>query len=163
MRQYKQDDNQKAIIDFYGGQGVVLAAPGCGKTDVLSRRIVKAHEEYGVDYHDMLCITFTNRASREMKERIAETIGELPENLYVGNLHRFCINFLARNELIPIDACLIDDTDQVEIIGQILERKPKGYEIKEILNNACLIFEEANSIPPSIRLGAKADSSFFVV
>ena len=111
MRQYKQDDNQKAIIEFYGEQGVVFAAPGCGKTDVLSRRIVHAHELYGVDYKDMLCITFTNRASREMKERIAETIGKLPENLYIGNLHRFCINFLVRNELIPIDTFLIDDTN----------------------------------------------------
>lgn len=153
MRQYKQDDNQKAIIEFYGGQGVVLAAPGCGKTDVLSRRIVYAHELQGVDYKDMLCITFTNRASREMKERIAETIGELPENLYVGNLHRFCINFLVRNELIPIDTSLIDDTDQEEIIGQILgEGKPKGYKIMRITKEACRIFENANNIPESIRL-----------
>ncbi len=155
MREYKQDDNQRAIIDFYGGQGVVLAAPGCGKTDVLSRRIVKAHEEYGVDYQDMLCITFTNRASREMKERIAETIGELPEKLYVGNLHRFCINFLVRNELIPIDTCLIDDKDQEEIIGQILGEKPAGYEIMRITKESCRIFEDANNIPQSIRLSGR--------
>lgn len=160
MRQYKQDDNQKAIIEFFGGQGVVLAAPGCGKTDVLSRRIVYSHECYGVDYQDMLCITFTNRASREMKERIAETIGELPENLYVGNLHRFCINFLVRNELIPIDTCLIDDTDQEEIIGQIIGKTPTGREIIETTRNSCLIFEKNNNIPQSISLGAKADKSY---
>ena len=157
MKEYKQDDNQRTIIDFYGGQGVVFAAPGCGKTDVLSRRIVKAHVAYGVDYQDMLCITFTNRASREMKERIAETIGELPENLYVGNLHRFCINFLFRNELIPIDTCLIDDTDQEEIIGQILGKKPAGYEIMSITKESCRIFENANNIPQSIRLSGRND------
>ena len=160
MRQYKQDDNQKSIIEFYRGQGVVFAAPGCGKTDVLSRRIVHAHELYGVDYKDMLCITFTNRASREMKERIAETIGKLPENLYVGNLHRFCINFLYRNELIPVDTCLIDDTDQEEIIGQIMGKKPTGREIIETTRNSCLIFEKNNNIPQSISLGAKADLYF---
>ena len=91
MRKYIYDPDQEKIVDFFGGQALVLAAPGCGKTDILSRRIVKAHRDYAVDYSEMLCITFTNRASREMKERIEETLGDIPSNLYVGNLHRFCI------------------------------------------------------------------------
>ena len=92
MKEYIKDPDQEKIVDFFGGQALVLAAPGCGKTDVLSRRIVKAHRDYAVDYSEMLCITFTNRASREMKERIEETLGDIPSNLYVGNLHRFCIH-----------------------------------------------------------------------
>lgn len=48
-----------------------------------------SHQIYNVDYKDMLCLTFTNRASREMKERIKQTVGDVTADLFVGNLHRF--------------------------------------------------------------------------
>lgn len=157
MKEYIKDPDQEKIVDFFGGQALVLAAPGCGKTDVLSRRIVKAHRDYAVDYSEMLCITFTNRASREMKERIEETLGDIPSNLYVGNLHRFCIHFLFDNELVPLDTSLIDDTDQQDIITELLGYTPKAYEISQALDNSCKIFEEDNHFPVEMRLHANAD------
>ena len=45
MKEYIKDPDQEKIVDFFGGQALVLAAPGCGKTDVLSRRIVNAHRD----------------------------------------------------------------------------------------------------------------------
>ena len=48
MKEY--DKKQQEVIDFYGGHALVLAAPGCGKTEILSQRILKAHNYYGVQY-----------------------------------------------------------------------------------------------------------------
>ncbi|MCD8385657.1 MAG: ATP-dependent helicase [Bacteroidales bacterium] len=110
---------QQEAIDFIGGRAMVLAPPGCGKTDVLSRRIVKARRDYGVPYKQMLCLTFTNRASRNMRERVEQTLGESPEDLFVGNIHRFCARFLIENELVPPGAALIDELDQEEILKTI--------------------------------------------
>lgn len=111
---------QQEAIDFIGGQAMVLAPPGCGKTDVLSRRIVKARKDYGVPYEQMLCLTFTNRASRNMQERVHRTLGEKPEGLFVGNVHRFCARFLIDNELVPPGTTLIDELDQDEIVKAVV-------------------------------------------
>ena len=55
------DQWQQEAIAISGGRHVVLAPPGCGKTDILTERIVHAHAQ-GVEYRNMLCLTFTNRA-----------------------------------------------------------------------------------------------------
>ncbi len=116
---------QLEAIRFRGGRATVLAAPGCGKTHILSLRILMAHQIYGIPYSDMLCITFTNRASREMKDRIRKNVGpEALSELFVGNMHRFCIKFIYDNELVPIDTCLIDDLDQEEILQEIVDDNP---------------------------------------
>ena len=74
---------QKAVIDIHETNALVLAAPGCGKTEILSQRIIKAHKDYNVAYEDMICLTFTNRASREMKNRIKEVLGNEASGLFV--------------------------------------------------------------------------------
>lgn len=64
------DPCQQEVIEARGGWHLVLAPPGCGKTQILTERIRRAHSE-GVAYADMLCLTFTNRAARGMSERLA--------------------------------------------------------------------------------------------
>lgn len=148
MKQFLPDKKQQAVIDFNDGYALVLAAPGCGKTEILSHRIKKAHYDYGIPYEDMLCVTFTNRASREMKERVKGVVGDVMDELFVGNLHRFCINFLYDNELIPIDTGIIDDTDQAEIVSEILNNPyPYASERNGVLNYACLLKEQEYHFP----------------
>ena len=96
MEQHNYDNKQQVAIDAQSGYFLVLAPPGCGKTDILSQRIVQAKGK-GVAFEDMLCLTFTNRASRGMKNRIMEKIGEDASNIFVGNVHRYCSNFLFAN------------------------------------------------------------------
>ena len=62
------DPWQREAIEIGGGRHVVLALPGCGKTDILTERVVYAHAK-GVEYSDMLCLTFTNRAAKGMAQR----------------------------------------------------------------------------------------------
>ena len=146
------DNQQKDVINFYGGHGLVLAAPGCGKTLILSQRILKAHEDYHVPYGDMLCVTFTNRASRDMRERVQKAVGDNVDGLFVGNLHRLCINFLYENEILGLDVGIIDDTDQVEIIEELSGKADAPqYFIKGVTDYAGKIFEEENDFPADVR------------
>jgi DNA helicase-2/ATP-dependent DNA helicase PcrA len=93
---WKPDESQQAVIVAHGGYHLVLAPPGCGKTQILTERVRQAHQ-LGRPYSDMLCLTFTNRAARGMQERISENIAdEDVSDLYVGNVHRFCSKFCMR-------------------------------------------------------------------
>ncbi|MCD8313544.1 MAG: UvrD-helicase domain-containing protein [Bacteroidales bacterium] len=150
MKQY--DKEQSEVIRFRGGRALVLGAPGCGKTDILSVRVLVAHTQYGIPYSDMLCITFTNRASREMKQRIGETVGtKALGELFVGNLHRFCIRFLFDNEIVPLDACIIDDVDQEEIVREVTGQQDlQSYDIGPICDCASRDFMVENDFPEEI-------------
>ena len=133
---FSPDKYQKAVIDIHGTNALVLAAPGCGKTEILSQRIIKAHKDYNVAYEDMICLTFTNRASREMKNRIKDVLGNEASGLFVGNLHRFCVRFLFDNDLVPLDAAVIDEEDQKDIINEIAGYELKANEINTIITYA---------------------------
>ena len=159
MKDY--DKKQQEVIDFYGGHALVLAAPGCGNTEILSQRILKAHDCYGVQYEDMLCVTFTNRASRDMKERVKEVLGDDVSSLFVGNLHRLCIHFLFDNQIIPLDTGILDDTDQTEIIAEMFGHEPRQWEIKKILDYSCQIFEHDNNFPKELCLHERAQYSSY--
>ena len=109
------DTEQINAIEATGGYYLVLAPPGCGKTDILSERIVKAKEK-GVNYEDMLCLTFTNRASKGMLDRVKQRVGDDAGNIFVGNVHRYCSKFLFSNSLIPENSSIIDDDDLADIL-----------------------------------------------
>lgn len=102
-------DLQRTVVQHHGSRAMVLAAPGCGKTHLLAERVAFAHEHHNVAFDDMLCLTFTNRAARGMRERVAGRLGEMPEGLFVGNIHRFCISFLHSNGLISADTAILDE------------------------------------------------------
>ncbi len=111
------DESQERVIAASGGYFLVLAPPGCGKTDLLTHRILRAHEK-GVEFTDMLCLTFTNRAARGMRDRIKENTNELCEGLFVGNIHRFCSRFLYENKIVPLSTGIIDELDQKDIFDE---------------------------------------------
>lgn len=125
MSTFIEDPDQQKVIALDGGYHLVLAPPGCGKTTILAERIIHAHAA-GKDYHDMICLTFTNRASREMRERIASRSGNpVSGDLFVGNVHRFCSQFLFDNKLIPQNTAVIDDVDTESIIADIANLSPQ--------------------------------------
>ena len=102
--EFHPDASQQRVIDAEGGYHLVLAPPGCGKTQILTERIRRAHERDGVPYDQMLCLTFTNRAARGMIERIRQNIDdEEISQVYVGNVHRFCSKFLFENNILPAE------------------------------------------------------------
>lgn len=115
------DDSQQAVIDLKGDRHLVLAPPGCGKTQILAERVRLAHDS-GVDYGDMLCLTFTNRAARGMHDRIQQHVDDAAaERIFVGNVHRFCSHYLFENHVVPAETAVIDEDTMVSILAMYLQ------------------------------------------
>ncbi|GAB6982018.1 3'-5' exonuclease [Prevotella dentasini] len=120
------DNYQLPVVEASYGYHLVLAPPGCGKTHILAERIRYAHQQ-GVRYEDMLCLTFTNRAAREMLNRIHATIADTEvENLQVGNVHHFCSKFLFEENKVEADTSIIDDEEAVSIIADYRNESEDG-------------------------------------
>lgn len=112
--QHSEDSVQRAVIEMHGKVAMVLAPPGCGKTYILAHRVFHANAMLGVPMEQMLCVTFTNRAAREMRSRIDGLLGRSARELFVGNMHRFCMRFLFANGIVPDDTTVFDEEDMAE-------------------------------------------------
>ena len=144
------DRFQEQIITLSGVRALVLAGPGCGKTHLLTRRIIHAHAVDGVPFEKMICLTFTNRASREMNSRIRAEFGYSPQGLFVGNLHRFCCRLLSENSLLPAGSSLLDEDDRDAWLAEALGARRK-FERKQISDLAMLLFQQEHDFPEPLR------------
>ena len=92
------NENQLQAVLHKDGPLMVIAGAGSGKTRVLTYRIANLMQQ-GVDAFSILALTFTNKASREMKARIAELVGEgEAKNLWMGTFHSvFAKDFASRS------------------------------------------------------------------
>ncbi len=92
------NEPQQRAVTALGGPVLVLAGPGSGKTRVLTHRIAYLISEVGIDPHSILAVTFTNKAAKEMRDRLNSLIGEeLSKRLTVGTFHSVCVRFLRRD------------------------------------------------------------------
>ena len=158
---FTPDQSQQEIINISQGQHLVLAPPGCGKTQILSERIRIAHSEHGVPYGDMLCLTFTNRAARGMAERISQTISDSDiADLFVGNIHRYCIRILTNHELVPSNTSIIDDDDALSILSRLSNQDEelviadfkKTHDLFDCIHFSQMMHQIKKNHPKGIRL-----------
>ncbi len=144
------DPDQQGIINLDRGRHLVLAPPGCGKTFILAERVIHAHA-HGVEYNDMICLTFTNRASRAMRERISlHTHNPVPTDLFVGNVHRFCSNYLFDQKKIPQNSAVIDDLDSESIITHLAHldtTQNNAHYAADIVNLQHALSQQAAGMP----------------
>jgi DNA helicase-2/ATP-dependent DNA helicase PcrA len=78
------------------GQVLILAGAGSGKTRVLTHRIAHMIEDLNIAPYSILAITFTNKAAKEMKDRVKALIGEQAENMWISTFHSTCVRILRR-------------------------------------------------------------------
>ena len=83
-------NQQQRIVNLETGQHLVLAPPGTGKTELLVQRLSYAIKR-GIDQERMICLTFTNRAAKNMLDRVEKEVGE--HSIFIGNIHSFCNTF----------------------------------------------------------------------
>lgn len=114
----RRDEKQRETICIDNGYHLVLAPAGCGKTDILAERVYRALCN-GVDVEDMLCLTFTNRASRGMRSRINKVVGDKARDLFIGNTHRFCSKFVFENNIISQSSSIMDEDDVLSVINSL--------------------------------------------
>ena len=115
---------QKAVLAI-DGPVLVLAGPGSGKTRVLTHRVAYLIQSVGVRPFNILAVTFTNKAAREMRERLSGLIGErYAADVMMGTFHSICARWL-RREIQHLgrerDFVIYDTDDQQRLMRQILK------------------------------------------
>jgi len=117
---------QQKAVTAPDGPVLVLAGPGSGKTRVLTHRISWLVLERGVSPWRIMAVTFTNRAAREMRERMERQLGiSRAAELTLGTFHAICARILRRDGNfigIPQNYVILDDDDQVALVRQILKK-----------------------------------------
>src|SRR5215217_1545410 len=116
---------QQQAVQAIDGPVLVLAGPGSGKTRVLTHRIAYLIGQAGVDPHNIIAVTFTNKAAREMKERLDVLLGSgKAAALTVGTFHSICTRFL-RRDIVHLgrerDFAIYDSDDQQRIMRRVLK------------------------------------------
>ena len=115
---------QRAAVEYNDGPQLVIAGAGSGKTRVLTYKIAYLLE-HGVHAGNILALTFTNKAAREMKSRIANLVGDqVARYLWMGTFHSICTRILRQEaELIGYtrDFTIYDTTDSKSVIKHIVK------------------------------------------
>jgi DNA helicase-2/ATP-dependent DNA helicase PcrA len=131
----KLNSAQRTAVQHEGGPAVVLAGAGSGKTTVLTHRAAWLIQEKGVAAHNIILVTFTNKAAGEMKERIERLTGSsLP---FAGTFHSICARILRINgRFVGLDPNFViyDSDDQMSLIKEIY--KEYGFDINAYRPNS---------------------------
>ncbi len=117
------DKQYEAVINTEG-PCLVIAGAGSGKTKVLTHKIAYLIQEKNIAPWNILAITFTNKAANEMKERIANLVGEQAKDLWMGTFHSICVKILRSHiEKIGYESSFIifDTSDQRTLIKRCIK------------------------------------------
>ena len=124
---------QREAAEAIKGPVLILAGPGSGKTRVITYRVAYLVRRCGVSPHHIMAVTFTNKAAREMKERLEQLLGQVTEALTLGTFHAICARILRREgKAIGLESSFViyDEDDQLRLVKQVLEElklDPKQY------------------------------------
>ena len=132
---------QLEAVTHVNGPLLVIAGAGSGKTRVLTHRIAYLISEKGINPWNIIAITFTNKAAKEMKERISKILGEdMAKDMWVGTFHSMCVRIL-RKEIERLgyerNFLIFDTADSKTLIKECLnelEMDPKIFTEKFLLN-----------------------------
>ena len=119
------NDKQKEAVLATEGPCLVIAGAGSGKTKVLTHKIAYLIEEKEIKPWNILAITFTNKAAKEMQERITNLIGEKAAEMWIGTFHSICVRILRRYiDRIGYnsDFVIFDTSDQKTLIKQCIKQ-----------------------------------------
>jgi DNA helicase II / ATP-dependent DNA helicase PcrA len=136
------NNNQKEAILSSEGPCLIVAGAGSGKTKVLTTRVVHIIKEKKAWPNQILCVTFTNKAAREMQERIVNLLNEKITSLpWLGTFHSVCAKLLRRHaQAVGLNSnfTIIDQEDQLRLIKNIC--KAENIDVKKISPKFILSF-----------------------
>ena len=147
------NEEQKKTVLAYSGPVMVSAGAGSGKTRALTFRIAYMVKEKGINPANILAITFTNKATNEMRERLINLVGPEIYDATISTFHALCARILRKE--IPVlgysrTFSIIDEEEQLKIITDVLkeknEEKRKAKHIQKAINyNKCFGIEKIDN------------------
>ncbi|MEB3885774.1 UvrD-helicase domain-containing protein [Lyngbya sp. CCY1209] len=116
---------QREAVETLDGPVLMLAGAGTGKTKALTTRIVHLLTTNRARTNEILAVTFTNKAAREMKERVGRMLGQPAEGMpWLGTFHSICVKLLRRHaELVGLKSnfTILDTDDQIRLLKQLIQ------------------------------------------
>ena len=134
------NDKQKEAVLYNDGPLLIIAGAGAGKTKTLTTKIAYLIEEKYATPYNVLAITFTNKAAKEMKDRLYAKLGDVAKKIQVSTFHSFGLKLLRENfELLGYDRnfVIMDSDDSLTVVKKIIKDlgyDPKVYNPKAIRN-----------------------------
>lgn len=146
ISQHLNSEQRKAVTSI-NGTLLVVAGAGSGKTRVITARIANLILNNGVLPEEIVALTFTNKAAREMRERIESFLGNARHVPFIGTFHSYCLRLLKiNNHLLDVPfISILDEDDQHKILQGIISRnglnkkvtaKQLAYQISQIKNQS---------------------------
>ena len=117
------NEQQQEAVSLPAGPSLILAGAGSGKTRVLTHRIAYLVGHLGEPPGSILAVTFTNKAAREMRERVEELLGISVANLWIGTFHGLCHRMLRAHHRaldLPADFQILDAEDQKRMVRRVI-------------------------------------------
>ena len=115
---------QKIAVEHQQGPLLVLSGAGTGKTRVLTTRFVYIVKKLNINFHQIIAVTFTNKAANEIKERVNKELGQQIESPWIGTFHSIFAKFLRKHSnLVGLknNFNILDTDDQKKLIKQVIE------------------------------------------
>ena len=118
----KLNSQQKRAVDTVEGPVMVIAGPGTGKTQILSRRVANILSNYHTNPEEIVCLTYTEAGASEMLDRLEGLIGEEGRNVRVSTIHSFCSELILENsDLFGEEPKVITAAAKYEILKDIID------------------------------------------
>jgi DNA helicase II / ATP-dependent DNA helicase PcrA len=118
------NEEQRQAVEALDGPLLVLAGAGTGKTRVLTTRFAHILLTKRAFPNQVLAVTFTNKAAREMRERVAAILGQPAEGLWLGTFHAICARMLRRHAEhagLSANFTILDTDDQLRLLKQVMD------------------------------------------
>ena len=154
---------QQEAVQTTDGPLLIIAGPGSGKTRVITHRIAYLIRVCGVNPYQIAAVTFTNKAAREMRDRLQLMVNRESDSLTVGTFHSFCARMLRRNGSflgLQSNYSIYDSDDQLNLIKRSLELSdldPKSHPPRAVQS---VISKAKSSMLDSLGLSQKAETYF---
>ena len=154
---------QQEAVQTTNGPLLIIAGPGSGKTRVITHRIAYLIRVCGVNPYQIAAVTFTNKAAREMRDRLQVMVTRDSDSLTVGTFHSFCAAMLRRNgDFLGLKSnySIYDSDDQLNLIKRSLELSeldPKSHPPRAVQS---VISKAKSSMVDALGLSQRAETYF---